>query len=174
MTKLNPKDGAIRVLAFDTSMGCPGIAVVDVVKGKPKVVDISHVKTTAKQPHGLRAEIVEAWAVSFIAKHYDKGFDAVVREDFVGRTSKQAHPVYSAWGACDRALNKFGLEFTTPAISQSAVKKAVVGKGKAEKHEVAEAVRQHTGYTGEFATDDESDAVAIALAYLIREGMITE
>ncbi|MED3839330.1 crossover junction endodeoxyribonuclease RuvC [Niallia circulans] len=163
----------MRVLAFDTSMSSPGVALLEVKNGKAKVLAVSHVKTTASQPHGLRAEIVEAWAVSFIHKHGAK-FDVIVREDFVGRTSKQAHPVYSAWGAIDQALNKFGLNFTTPAISQSAVKKAVVGVGKAEKDEVAAAVREWTGYTGEFACDDESDAVAIGLAYLINSKIITK
>jgi len=163
----------MRVLAFDTSMSSPGVALLVVKNGKATVKDVSHVKTTTSQTHGLRAEIVEAWAVSFIHKHGAK-FNVIVREDFVGRTSKQAHPVYSAWGATDQALNKFGLNFTTPAISQSAVKKAVVGVGKAEKDEVAAAVRKWTGYTGEFACDDESDAVAIGLAYLIREGVIAK
>jgi crossover junction endodeoxyribonuclease RuvC len=162
----------MRVLAFDTSMGAPGLAVIEVRKGKPIIIDVSHIRTDTSQSYGLRAEIVEAWATMFIAKHAPKGFNAIVREDFVGRTSKQAHPVYSAWGSCDKALNKFGLNFTTPAISQSAVKKAVVGVGKAEKHEVETAVRKWTGYTGEFAKDDESDACAIGLAYLIREGLI--
>lgn len=162
----------LRVLAFDISMGAPGLAVIELRKGKPTVIDVSHVRTDASQPHGLRAEIVEAWSTMFIAKHIGKGFDAIVREDFVGRTSRQAHPVYSAWGSCDKALNKFGLNFTTPAISQSAVKKAVVGVGKAEKHEVETAVRKWTGYKGEFAKDDESDACAIGLAYLIREGLL--
>jgi crossover junction endodeoxyribonuclease RuvC len=162
----------MRVLAFDTSMGAPGLAVIEVRKGKAHIIDVSHVRTDTSQSYGLRAEIVEAWATMFIAKHAPKGFTAIVREDFVGRTSKQAHPVYSAWGSCDKALNKFGLNFTTPAISQSSVKKAVVGVGKAEKHEVETAVRKWTGYTGEFAKDDESDAAAIGLAYLIREGLI--
>lgn len=163
----------MRVLAIDTSMGRPGIALIEAKNGQAKVIDVSHVSTTTSQSHGLRAEIIEAWAVGFIHKHGAK-FDVIVREDFVGRTSKQSHPVYSAWGACDRALNKFGLNFTTPAISQSAVKKAVVGTGKAEKDEVADAVRRWTGYTGEFAVDDESDAVAVGLAYLINEGVIAE
>jgi crossover junction endodeoxyribonuclease RuvC len=162
----------MRVLAFDTSMGAPGIAVVEVKAGKARIIDVSHVRTDSSQPHGLRAEIVEAWATLFIAKHVSRGFSAIVREDFVAKTSKTGHPVYSAWGSCDKALNKFGLNFTTPAIAQSAVKKAVVGVGKAEKHEVETAVRKWTGYAGEFAKDDESDAAAIALAYLIREGMI--
>lgn len=164
---------ALRVLAFDTSMGRPGLAVIDVKKGAATVVDVSHVATTSRDNHGLRAEIIEAWATVFIAKHVGtKGFDIIVREDFVGRTSKQAHPVYSAWGACDQALNKFGLAFTAPAISQSAVKKAVAGSGKAEKPELAAAVRKWTGYTGEFAVDDESDAAAVGVAYAILNGLI--
>jgi len=160
-----------KILAFDTSMSCPGVAVVEVTRGKPIVVAVSHVVTDSKQPHGLRAEIVEAWATLFIAKHGAK-FDTIVREDFQGRSSRQNHPVFSAWGAIDQALNKFGLVFTSPAISQSDVKKTVVGKGKAEKDEVAAAVRRLTGYKGEFATDDESDAVAIALAWAIKNGLI--
>ena len=162
----------MRVLAIDTSMSSPGAAILEVKQGRAQIIALSHVKTTAKQPHGLRAEIVEAWATLFIAEHLAKGFDAIIREDFVGRTSKQSHPVYSAWGAVDQALNKFGLNFTAPAISQSAVKKAVVGSGKAEKDEVADAVRRLTGYTGEFACDDQSDAAAIGLAYLINEKLI--
>ena len=174
MTSAKP----IRILAFDTSMSRPGVAIIELKRNKPSnatasITALSHVTTDAKQTHGLRAEIVESWATLFIAEHIGKhGFDVIVREDFQGRSSRQNHPVFSAWGAVDQALNKFGLSFTTPAISQSAVKKAVVGKGKAEKDEVADAVRRLTGYTGEFAVDDESDAAAIGLAYAINEGLI--
>jgi crossover junction endodeoxyribonuclease RuvC len=154
-------------------MSRPGVAIVTITKGKPSITALSHVSTDSKQPHGLRAEIVESWATLFIAEHIGKnGFDTIIREDFQGRSSRQNHPVFSAWGAVDKALNKFGLAFTTPAISQSAVKKAVVGKGTAEKDEVAEAVRKYTKYAGEFAVDDQSDAAAIALAYAINEGLI--
>lgn len=164
----------MRVLAIDTSMGRPGIALLEVKRGKASIIDMAYVATNSGQHHGLRAEIIEAWAVSFIAKHYVKGFDVIIREDYVAKTSKTGHPVYSAWGSCDRALNKFGLNFTAPAISQSAVKKAVFGKGKAEKWELAQAVRDWTGYDGEFEVDDMSDAAAIGLAYLINEGIITK
>ncbi|MBX6360530.1 MAG: crossover junction endodeoxyribonuclease RuvC [Acidobacterium ailaaui] len=165
----------IKILAFDTSMSRPGAAIIEIKRSKPTITALSHVVTDSKQPHGLRAEIVESWATLFIAEYIGKdGFDVVVREDFNGRSSRQNHPVFSAWGAIDQALNKFGLNFTTPAISQSAVKKAVVGKGNAEKDEVADAVRKLTGYKGEFATDDESDAAAIALAYAIQKGLITK
>lgn len=164
-----------RILAFDTSMARPGAAVVEVKRGKATIIALSHVSTDSKQPHGLRAEIIESWATLFIAEHIGKdGYQIIIREDFQGRSSRQNHPVFSAWGAIDQALNKFGLNFTTPAISQSRVKRLVVGSGKADKDEVAEAVRRLTGYTGPFVVDDCSDAAAIALAYAIENGLIKE
>ncbi|WP_232460796.1 hypothetical protein [Bacillus halotolerans] len=48
----------------------------------------------------------------------------------------------------------------------------VAGSGSAEKDVVEAAVRRMTGYTGEFANFDESDAAAIGLAWLIHEGVI--
>ena len=160
-----------KILAFDTSMSSPGAALVEISHGKARIIEVSHVTTAASQPHGLRAEIVEAWATIFIAKHGAK-FDEVLREDFVGRTSRQNHPVYSAWGAIDQALNKFGLKVTRPPISQSKIKRLVTGSGSATKDDVERAVRELTGFDGKFATDDESDAVAVALAWAMEQGLI--
>lgn len=176
----------MRILAFDTSMSSPGVALIELRKGKAVILDLSNVKTDAKQSHGLRAEIIEAWATVFIAKHAKKGFDVLIREDFNGQSSAQNYPVLAAWSGIERACEKFnagsfvkwteiqkgGRKKTSLGPSPSKVKLIVAGSGKAEKHEVEAAVRALTGYTGEFACDDESDAAAIALAYLINEGLI--
>jgi crossover junction endodeoxyribonuclease RuvC len=162
----------IKILAYDTSMSSPGVALLELKNNKPVIVGLSHVKTTSKDTHALRHEIIYAWSLMFIDRFIRKGIDVIVREDFQGRSSMQNHPVFSAWSAVDSSLHQYGLSFNVKPISQSAVKKAVVGVGKAEKHEVETAVRKWTGYTGEFAKDDESDACAIGLAYLIREGLI--
>lgn len=176
----------MRILAFDTSLSAPGVSIKEVVRGKPRIIDLSHITTDSKtQTHGLRADIVESWATLFIAKHAKKGFDFITREDFHGQSSAQNYPVMAAWSGCERAVEKFGFKFdkytytqkngrrkTMLGVPQSQVKLLVVGKGKAEKDEVAAAVRKWTGYTGEFAKDDESDAAAVGLAYLINEGII--
>src|SRR5690606_29779252 len=143
-------------------------------RGKPVIAAMSHVKPNVKSPYALRADIVESWATLFIADYVKGGFDYVVREDFHGMSSAQNYPVFAAWTGTELAAHKFGLAFdkhvtttrtgrkkTTQGMSQSAIKLAVVGKGSADKDEVAEAVRQWTGYTGEFACDDESDACAV-------------
>lgn len=180
----------MRVLAFDTSLSLPGVAIIEIKRGKPTITALSHVKTDSKtQTHGLRADIVESWATLFIADHIGKnGFDVIIREDFNGQSSSQNYPVFAAWSGIERAKEKFdlppfakwtevqknGRKKTSLGPSPSKVKLIVAGSGKAEKHEVADAVRRWTGYAGEFATPDESDACAIGLAYLINEGIIKE
>lgn len=178
----------MKVLAFDTSLSLPGVAVVEVKNGKPKIVALSHIKTDSKtQSHALRTEIVQSWATLFIAEHLGKGFDRVYREDFHGQSSAQNYPVFAAWSGCERACAKFGLAFskyetttkggrkkTLLGIPQSSVKKLVSGKGVCEKPELAEHVRQLTGYEGEFKTYDESDSAAVALGFLLHEGVIAK
>lgn len=174
----------LRLLAFDTSLSSPGVAVLTVDKrGKPTIEALSHVKPDVKAPYALRTEIVESWATLFIAQHKPP-FQYVVREDFHGMSSAQNYPVFAAWTGTELAAHKFGLAFdkyvttvrgrkkTTQGMSQSAIKREVTGKGTADKDEVAAAVRRWTGYTGEFACDDESDAVAVGLAWLIVHDLI--
>jgi len=167
----------MKVLAFDISLNLPGVAVVEVAtqgkaKGKPKVVAVGHVKTSAKDNYAARTKHIESYMHLFIREHGP--YDAIVREAYAGKMPNINYAIFSGWNACDRALNDFGLVVTEKAIGQAEVKKLVVGKGRAEKEEVAEAVREWTGYDGPFATSDESDATAIALAYLIREGVISK
>jgi crossover junction endodeoxyribonuclease RuvC len=103
----------MRVLAFDTSLSLPGVAIIEVKRGKPVITALSHVKTDSKtQSHGLRADIVESWATLFIAEHIGKqGFDVLIREDFHGQSSAQNYPVFAAWSGVERACDKFGLTF---------------------------------------------------------------
>lgn len=54
------------------------------------------------------------------------------------------------------------------------MKKTVTGRGAADKAEVEAAVRRYLSLADDytFATDDESDACAVVLAWLLREGLI--
>jgi crossover junction endodeoxyribonuclease RuvC len=166
MTKRKP----YRILAFDISLSSPGVAVVDVLNGKPKVIAMGHVKTSKDDNYAIRTKHIESYMHLFIRKH--SPYDAIVREGLNHKMPNIQYAIFSAWNAIDRALRDFDLKITADPIGQAAVKKLVVGKGKAEKDEVAEAVRKITGYKGEFAADDESDACAIAVAYGIQTKLI--
>lgn len=81
--------------------------------------------------------------------------------------------IHGSWSAVDRALARYGYEVTAN-LTPSSVKKTVTGDGSAKKPEVAAGVRRLLGLAEDypFATDDESDAAAIVLAWLIRENLI--
>lgn len=162
----------IRILAFDISLGQPGVALVEVNGGKATIIDKSNIKTTSKDSPAVRTSIIYAWAVYFIEKHRKKGFDFVMRELFQGRTWKQNAPVFSAWAAVDQALAVFDLTYSDDPVTPGKHFKTVTGNGKASKQEVAEAVRKLTDYDGGFGSDDESDACSLALHKAIIEGLI--
>lgn len=56
-------------------------------------------------------------------------------------------------------------------ISPKSVKKIVTGDGNATKHAVAEFLPNYVG-TQKYKCDDESDAVAVGISWLIRNGYI--
>ncbi|MBG9520246.1 hypothetical protein ABE49_16150 [Bacillus thuringiensis] len=159
-----------RVLSVDTSLGSPGIAVIDVINGKPKLIDVSHIKTKSTEPIALRTKTIESWAHLFIRTYAP--YDLIVREGFASKIPHTNYTVFSAWNAVDRALNDFGLK-VDDSIGQASVKKKLLGKGRAEKEEVEAGVRRYVEW-GKFKTSDESDACAIGLAYLLDKGIISK
>ena len=161
-----------RILAFDISAS-PGVAVIEIKRGKPKLLYVDSVKTDTKNTDANRYNYIEAFAVKAI--HEYGPFDAVVREKYTGssRSKRAKQLVYGAWAAIDMALGKYGYVIDEKdEIVASAIKKAVAGKGGADKEEVADGVRRIFGIDFEFKSDDASDAVAVALTYAIREGLI--
>ena len=168
---------SIRILALDISAS-PGFAVLDVktLKGGQKIVlvHIDSVKTDSATPDSERYAYIEAKTVQ-IAYEYGP-FDVICREHFTkGRSKRATQLVFGAWAAVDSALGRYGYAIdASNEYSPSAVKKAATGNGKADKDEVEAGVRQRLKLapTFTFKSDDESDAVAVGLAYLTEKGTI--
>lgn len=134
---------------------------------------MSVTKTDPAEAQPLRYEIIEASALLFFRQHTPDA--AIVREIWPpSRNFAQNDKVHGAWSAVDRALARLGLE-VTENITPTSVKKLVTGSGKAEKPEVAAAVRKLLRLPDDYvfkAGYDDADACAVILAYLIREGLI--
>lgn len=64
------------------------------------------------------------------------------------------------------------LEMKFQELAPTTVKAQVTGWGHATKEDVAEAVDNYIPKHAQFASDDESDAVAVGLAWLIANGYI--
>jgi crossover junction endodeoxyribonuclease RuvC len=167
----------MRVLGLDLSLTSPGFAVIEVPTagrnaGKPRLIKTANFTTDSGTSQALRYEEIEAFTLLFIRDN--KPFDVIAREVWPpARNYAQNNKIHGAWSAVERALSRYGYE-VGEHLTPSNVKKTVTGNGAAKKPEVAEAVRNILGLPAEhkFDSDDHSDACAIALAYLIREGLI--
>ncbi|MGF9711664.1 crossover junction endodeoxyribonuclease RuvC [Paenibacillus naphthalenovorans] len=170
------KAEAIRAIGLDLSITSPGFALIDVTNRKPTLVAHTHYKTDAADAQTLRHGLIESYALFWLRENLRKGppVVAVAREIWPpSRDFRQNDKIHGTWSAVDRALAALGLA-VTDNLSPTNVKKAVTGSGKAEKSEIAAAVRRICGLPADytFATDDESDAAAVALAYLITAELI--
>lgn len=151
---------------------------------QPHLIAATSVATSSDDPDAVRSAVVESFVSQFVYAH--RPFDVIVREDFTAGQNKRAtQTVFNAWTSADRALYSFGYIVATdpkdvPKLAPTYVKKTVteiLGKasGKAEKDEVAKAVRKWLRLPDDYPFRkgyDDSDACAVILAYLIRENLI--
>ncbi|MCU6709315.1 crossover junction endodeoxyribonuclease RuvC [Paenibacillus sp. J5C_2022] len=159
-------------IGLDISLTSPGFSAISVKNRKPTLLKTDAVTTDSKQSDGLRYSLVEAGTVAFVSQYTNAS--AVVREDYKRPASKrQGQTVFGAWAAVDTGLQRVGLR-VTDEINATTVKRIIGGHGKAEKDEVAAGVRRILGLADDyyFATDDESDAAGIVLAWLIEKELI--
>lgn len=171
----------MRILALDISAS-PGAAVIDFKDGRAKLIAVDHVVTDASATDSQRYEYVRSLATRMIYEH--KPFDRIVREKFIrGGSKRSTQLVFGAWSSIDMALGSFGYSVKDKdEIVASSVKKIIGGKGGAKKEEVAAGVIQSLGeevrpllYTERGRLlDDRADAIAIGLAWAVREGYLKE
>lgn len=164
-----------RVLALDLSLSSPGFAVLATsdVDGarKPVILEASHVKTNARRPHGYRLAQIEAEMERLIVFYKPKH---IVRERGFSRFAATTQAIFRVVGVSDLIAQRHGIE-KIAEITPTSVKKIVTGNGKASKGDVQQAVMRALSIEQEdyFANDDESDAAACGLAYMVQEGIIS-
>ena len=168
-----------RILSFDISAS-PGAAVIEVKKGIPKLISVNHAVTSSGHTDAQRYAYVKAFVTQFV--HDNGPYDYIVREKFIkGGSKRGTQLVFGSWAAIDEALAIYGYAIDDKdEIVASSVKKAIGGKGNAQKDEVAEGVIKMLGEKerAKFFTergrllDDRADAVAIGLTYAMQKGII--
>lgn len=159
----------MKILAMDLSLSCPAFAVLEVIDGKVKILHLSHLKTNTKKEHGYRLLQIYNHLKQIFEEHND--LDEIVREKGFSRFPKVTQSLFKVVGISDviAYINKFD---TIHEIAPTSVKKAITGNGKASKDDVAESVNTYLGTNIDFKTDDESDSVAIGIAFLKKKGVL--
>lgn len=158
-------------LAMDLSLSSPGFAVLAVTDdGEPILLEKSHVKTNAKKPHGFRlceiGEEIERYIDAYDPKH-------IVRERGFSRFPATTQTLFKVVGVSDK-IAYYHAGKVSHEIAPTSVKKLVTGNGKASKKDVEKSVikRLRIDKSNFFDTDDESDAAAVGLAFMIQKGLI--
>ena len=119
--------------------------------------------------HGIYTDLIEA------SRQGDKDAPAncihvLVREKGFSRFARETQALYKVFGVADLAAWQCG-EKVYHELAPLSVKKIITGNGKASKADVAAALVQYVG-AQEYPCDDESDAVAVGIAWLIQNGYI--
>lgn len=166
-----------KVLGADLSLKRPSFCVLSVRKENGethvkirKMVTVDN-KLDKKKNHGqLLDDIMMAFSKLIVG---EETMTFYVRENEIMKVKVPSERSLSkVVGLMDWSLWKFtGNEWFS--IYPMTVKKLVAGSGKAKKEEVAAALEKYLGKY-DYKCDDESDAAAVALAWLIQQGEVKE
>lgn len=158
-----------QIIAFDLSLTNTGYAIGEVEDSQLEIVEVGSINTKrfTKHAHGYRLNFI-AEQVAALYKKYPEA-DAIVKErSFSNGRIKATQIIWKVVGVWELITFIKGYTEHTD-IAPTSVKKQVTGNGRAKKEQVAEAVAEITGITAN--NNDESDAIAVLLAYCKQEGL---
>nr|BDD45016.1 crossover junction endodeoxyribonuclease RuvC [Bacillaceae bacterium] len=150
----------IHVLGLDVSMNSTGWAVLSVEKGTVRLVDSGIIKANTKHNHGQRLRKQRETFTEIVERYQPK---YVAREAGFSRHIKSTQTLFKAYGVAEEFFNGEADEYAA-----STIKKVVTGNGKATKEAVEKSIRKtlNLPIDFEFKSDDESDAIGVALTLI--------
>jgi crossover junction endodeoxyribonuclease RuvC len=151
----------MRIIGIDPGTGILGFGVIDIIKGKMKLVDAGVITTPAHTPHDERLEDIFDGLTEIISS--TKPDCMSVEKLFFAKNVTTAMTVAEARGVALLVARKAKLpifEYTPMQIKQS-----LTGYGKADKKQVQEMVRIQLGLSEVPKPDDCADALAAAITH---------
>jgi Holliday junction resolvasome RuvABC endonuclease subunit len=160
-----------RWLALDISLTCTGWAVLEGTADDMTLLDYGHIKTTKRAGKlvyttGQRLRTIYD-TISGVVQDYPTIDKVVPREDGFVKFANATKQIQRAVGVTEMALSDYEIIDINPSIPKKWAREYLgIGYNRTDKEMVEEAVRTFLKLPDlQFATDDESDAVAVGLAY---------
>lgn len=167
------------VVGADLSLNRPGFAIIKYENGKAKLEKTTSVDNKTKKENKTRGmilcEIEEAIrklchqnCIVFFTR------EASVNNSFFGKRSGTAARtgISEVVGVSDLTVWKEKKQEWFELYPTS-IKKLITGNGKATKEDVAKCLTDYVG-DFEYSNDDESDATAVAMAWLIKNDKVKQ
>lgn len=150
-------------------MKSTGYCVVQAVGNRLKLFEVGCIPTKPTQTHGERLHVIHE-QILLLERVYQPLNKTIVRERGFSKFNKATQALYKVHGTIEEALYCYDIVEYSP----QAVKRVLTGNAKAFKQSVADAVQGWLEVPSTFTTDDESDAVAVAITHLIEVGLLTK
>lgn len=162
---------ADKLLALDLSLSSTGYAVTERnPDGTISVIEVGHIDNKkqgrSKWSHGKKLERIHNELCAVFDRHPD--ISRLVREQGFSRHNRATQALFRVVGIADYIAEIMASQSITE-YSVPTVKKAITGDGRADKQQVADEVLNYLSEKIEFAVDDESDAVAVAVCHYLKE-----
>lgn len=151
----------MRIIGIDPGTGILGFGVVDIVKGKARMVTAGVITTPAHTPIDERLEEIFDGLTDIIAE--TKPDVMSIEQLFFARNVTTAISVAQARGVAMLTGRKARLPIAEYTPMQ--IKQTLTGYGKADKKQVQEMVRMHLNLKEVPKPDDCADALAAAITH---------
>lgn len=151
----------MRILGIDPGTGILGFGVIDVDKGKAKLVDAGVIRTPVKENDAVRLQTIFEELTGIIAE--TKPTEMSVEKLFFAQNVTTAMTVSQARGVVLLAGQQAGLNIYEYTPLQ--IKQAMTGYGRAEKKQIQEMVRVILSLKEIPKPDDCADALAAAITH---------
>lgn len=160
---MTSSDGTLIVLGIDPGTARTGYGVVAHGHRKIALLECGVVRTRRQRPLAERIrQIFEA--VQSIIERFEPSVLSV-EQVFQGKNARSALTLGHARGAILLAGALAGIQIAE--YSPTAIKKAVVGTGRATKEQVGFMVKTHLRLVSAPSPDDAADGVAVALCHCL-------
>jgi crossover junction endodeoxyribonuclease RuvC len=151
----------MRILGIDPGTGILGFGVIDVSRGKSKLVDAGVIRTPVKEDDAIRLQVIYEELTDIIAQ--TKPTEMSVEKLFFAQNVTTAMTVSQARGVVLLAGQQAGL--TIYEYTPLQIKQALTGYGRAEKKQIQEMVRVVLELKVIPKPDDCADALAAAITH---------
>ena len=155
----------MRILGVDCGTEKTGFGVIESDGRRHKLIAAGVIKTSAKQALSLRLVDIAKGLRQAIADY--KPENAAVEEVFFAKNVQSALKLCHARGVALLAIAETGIDVCE--YSPLEIKQSVVGYGRAEKQQVQLMVKSLLGLNAIIASEDASDACAVAICHATRQ-----
>jgi crossover junction endodeoxyribonuclease RuvC len=151
----------VRVLGIDCGTERTGWGVIVSDGRTHRVIGHGVIRTSPREPLEARLRTIADALRKVLGEHRPDA--AAVEEVFYSQNVNTALKLAHVRGVALLAIAE--AQIRLGEYSPLEVKTSVVGYGRAEKHQVSRMVRMLTGLTEELASEDVSDALAVAICH---------